>query len=753
VSIGQPSPDIQWEDHEGTSIPIPPPVHPRLYVRDQHVADLKDRLSNTVLKDVWQDLVEMSEDIPSADDGEPKDWRYYVQQRGPSVRAEMDALLYLVDRDENVGRGAIETVLRLMKDGSWPDVQDIARASGRLMVTGAIVYDWCYDLLTDNEKQLYVEQFIRLAKTLECDYPPVKQGAINGHSAEWMISRDLLSAAIAIYDEYPEMYHLTAARFFSKHLPVRNWLYPGHAYHQGSGYDKVRLSSDLFPLWIFDRMGAGNIYHPSQQFVPYIFFYRRRGDGQFLPSGDVNPSRGGRARLGLLALLGGSYYQDEYTNYEFVQRPTIDSRDKFFEFLWRDPNLGQRECTDLPLSRYFGSPCGWAIARTGWDENSVVAEMKINVYNFINHQHHDAGAFQIDYRGPLAIDSGAYSGSSGGYNSPHNKNYFKRTIAHNSLLIYDPDEVFESQNYGGADKTPFAANDGGQRLCGPKWGAPQDLEDLLAGDYRTGDILAHGHGPDPTTPDYTYLKGDITEAYSDKVSQVHRSFCFLNLHNEQSPAALIVFDRVVSSNPNFKKYWLLHSIEEPAVDQNHVTISRRTLNDDTGRLINTTLLPASENLDIETIGGKGKEFWVFGENYTNDPGERRPDVANERGSWRVQMSPRNASSEDCFLNVMEVTDNTNDAPLAVKQIESEQVVGACIADRVVTFSRSTEVIDHPFSLEIEGDENFRILITDLREGVWQIQRDGKVYRPALTVSPEEGSIYFEGGPGTYTLLR
>ena len=54
----------------------------------------------------------------------------------------------------------------------------------------------------------------------------------------------------------------------------------------------------------------------------------------------------------------------------------------------------------------MGLPYGWMIARTGWDDESVIAEMKVNVYNFNNHQHLDAGAFQIYYKGPLAIDSG-----------------------------------------------------------------------------------------------------------------------------------------------------------------------------------------------------------------------------------------------------------------------------------------------------------------------------------------------------------
>jgi hypothetical protein len=84
-----------------------------------------------------------------------------------------------------------------------------------------------------------------------------------------MIIRDMLSAGIAIYDEFPEMYRLAAGRFFREHLPVRNWLYPGHAYHQGGSYGPHRYSWDTYPLWIFDRLGAGNVYNPEQHFVPW----------------------------------------------------------------------------------------------------------------------------------------------------------------------------------------------------------------------------------------------------------------------------------------------------------------------------------------------------------------------------------------------------------------------------------------------------------------------------------------------------
>ena len=41
------------------------------------------------------------------------------------------------------------------------------------------------------------------------------------------------------------------------------------------------------------------------------------------------------------------------------------------------------------------------VARTGWGPDAVIAEMKTNVYNFTNHQHLDAGAFQIYHKGAL----------------------------------------------------------------------------------------------------------------------------------------------------------------------------------------------------------------------------------------------------------------------------------------------------------------------------------------------------------------
>ena len=117
-----------------------------------------------------------------------------------------------------------------------------------------------------------------------------------------------------------------------------------------------------------------------------------------------------------------------------------------------DPDLEARSIYELPLSRYFGSPIGLSIARTGWEDGvqspAVVAEMKVGEWYFANHHHLDAGHFQLYYKGILASDSGIYEGRTRGsgeegdtdYGTKHDGGYHKRTIAHNTITVYDPDE-------------------------------------------------------------------------------------------------------------------------------------------------------------------------------------------------------------------------------------------------------------------------------------------------------------------------
>jgi len=789
VSVLPVDANVRWMEAEGTRIPVPPAEHPRLYLRAVHVAQLPQRLKDPALQRAVEGLQAQA-------------------KRSAQSKVEWDALQYLVTHDERLGRATIEAALPLLQKCELAQRQDACRETGRMMVTGAIVYDWCYRLLTADEKQAFIKELVRLAKTQECGYPPTSQGSVTGHSSEAMIMRDMLSAGIAIYDEFPEMYRLAAGRFFREHLPARNWFYPGHAYHQGDSYGPHRYSWDTYPLWIFDRLGAGNVYSAEQQFVPYLWIYTTRPDGQRLRAGDTFACSAPRGRpwgqyIG--TVLTASYYGDGVLLDQYERQGGSGGNETIFEVLWRDTTLTSTPISTLPLSRYCGSPFGWMIARTGWDENAVIAEMKINEYNFANHQHLDAGAFQIYYKGALAIDSGLYQGgSSGAYGSPHCLNYYWRTIAHNSLLVYDPNEDFGRRGYG---------NDGGQRLPNGR-SEPRNLDMLLApkNGYRTGQVLAHGVGPDPHTPDYTLLQGDITEAYSKKVRHVTRSFVFLNLRDEQVPAALIVFDRVVSADPAFRKYWLLHTLEEPRIDSTSAVVDC-TEHGGSGRLTLDVLLPAGstpapgggssrvepdaprpsdrghddrergmgfqpmnhrQDADATTsrgrddrdasgavltkIGGPGQEYWVFGQNWANDvdPG-RRERTSMETGAWRIEVSPPAGTAEDLFLNVMQVTDRQSPVRRPVHRLDAGDRVGCLIetpdASWIVLLRKDNQRASAPVKFSVPGKGPGRILVTDLAPGQWRARREGSGQTHDLTVSEDSGCAWFEGPAGAWTLSR
>ena len=744
---------VEWKNVNGVEIPIPSTVHPRLYLRSSDIPELRERLKNPEIKKTIAKIQKLGVDRTPEEEAKAPDrsgFRYYAEMRGVTSRVQLEALDYLLNKKKSVARKAIVAMLDTLRNTNYGKKGDLSRASGQMLMCGAMVYDWCYDQMKDSEKKAYINEFVRISKTMECGYPPKNTEPIAGHSSEWMVMRDMLSAAIAIYDEFPEMYNNVMTMLCRDYIPVRNYVYAGHNYHQGTSYANVRFSNDLFSLWILDRMGAGAVYDPAQQFVMYDFLYRRRPDGMVLPAGDVNPGIGGS--YGLPAMLAYSYYKDPYLAYEYKRNTKIDNHCLIFDVLWRDYTIEPKSPETLPLTKYSGTPYGWMIARTGWDKNSVIAEMKINEHFVGNHQHMDGGAFQIYYKGPLAIDAGAYHGTSGGYNSAHNKNFFKRTVAHNSLLVFDPNEKFASWNYGGTDKTEFADNDGGQRMPGDRWETCRSFADLLSDEYTTGQVLAHGIGGDYMAPEYSYLSGDITKAYSDKVKEVKRSFVFLNLKSEKVPAAMVVFDKVVSKNPEFKKHWLLHSIEEPQVSENGIVI-KRTKDGDSGMLSNTVLLPAKENLDMQVIGGKGKEFWVNGTNYANAPQAGRPDPRNERGEWRVEVSPSAPANEDYFLNVIQVADNNCNELHKASLLKGENLVGAVIADRIVTFSKDGEQINGKAEMDVQGNGTFKFVMTNMKPGTWQVKKDGKIFIAYKWVGAEDGVLSFEGGSGHYEFFR
>jgi hypothetical protein len=210
------------------------------------------------------------------------------------------------------------------------------------------------------------------------------------------------------------------------------------------------------------------------------------------------------------------------------------------------------------------------------------------------------------------------------------------------------------------------------------------------------------------------------------------------------PCVFMVLDRIVSTEPDFKKTWLLHSIQEPDVNGKIITIVMDEKEYD-GKMIVESLLP--DDVNIARIGGPGREFWIESAqtNYTAEP--RNED--SEPGAWRIEISPAVKNKSDIFLHVLFVMDdNTSSAP-EVHKIDSDHLAGAKALDIVVLFSKSGQLLKNA-EFKIDGKDTTKILVCDLSPGRWSVKHDNSEIGKHQVLK-EGKCLYFKGSPGAYSM--
>lgn len=398
--------------------------------------------------------------------------------------------------------------------------------------------------------------------------------------------------------------------------------------------------------------------------------------------------------------------------------------------LWMDTDLDGYDAQTAPNAVRLG-PGGMEhiYMTTGLGNSDATwACFEAGMY-FYGHQHQDAGAFTIHRKGDLLIDSGYYAQYNAENGGTHAINYYHRSIAHNTVSIYDPNEEF----YWGASGTinGTIANDGGQVL--PKSAPPYQmvLEDST---YYPGKIVTY-----ETYDGYTYAKADLHNAYNQeayresrglspypsKLSHITREFVFLR------PDYFVVLDRIVSVNEEFTKVWNLHVTSDPAIegsgtqrmgdaqagiwDYPGASIAKITDDHpdyDQGSVFLKVLLP--EDRIIRKIGGNnrsnaGYAYWVggFDQNGKYDPTEGRNYYWGEwktgkewyetrlpmmtMGWGRIEVEATTPALDDIFLNVLYPCDaSVNEMP-DTRLIDTENMVGAEIVnERLILFGRSID---------------------------------------------------------------
>jgi hypothetical protein len=323
--------------------------------------------------------------------------------------------------------------------------------------------------------------------------------------------------------------------------------------------------------------------------------------------------------------------------------------------------------TSNPERSHLFHGIGLAIMRTGFAPDDTYVSFKASHW-LSSHVHADAGHFEIFKNGPLAIDSGSYDQ----WGSRHMRNYYARTIAHNALTIYDPDEPLS--HFSGY------VNDGGQLYWDHNvFPTYQDgARGILPGSpFHAATIQNYSEHAD-----FTYVGADLTSAYSSgKATNVDRQlFYFPNNKN----ALIVIIDRVTVTNRRFPVSFLLHY-------DGILTVSRDTfmVSNGVSKLYGKVLLPAAA-----TLTQRGP-YEVNATSYP--PSVKYP----ESGKGRLEVTYSLQESNDLFfITILSVDQQTPSA--SVREGEKSISIEFTYAEKQMEISTSRLPRQSASSVSING---------------------------------------------------
>lgn len=709
---------------------IVPEGHPRLWVNKSTLASVKENLTVGENKERWEKVCSLA--LQSIKKTNYLGEVSFDEQLEKIIEAK--AFYYLVTKDKAIGLEAIKLTKDYIRHVSFGNILDITREIGRTIHITSEVYDWCYDLLSTEDKDHFLSNLKRLSIDMEIGWPPFLQPVVNGHGAEAQIHRDLLSMAIAVYDEDPIPYQYCAYRIMEELIPMRKFEYQSPRHNQGINYGAYRINWDFHAAWLFKRMSGQEVFDPNLKNTADYWLYFRLPDGQMLRDGDHSL----RSEAGVYDywqinptsfFMNYSYSENPYLKHSF-QRMNASAVNPVLFLLLNDPTFKSQPIPEnYPLAKDFGPILGGMVNRTGWEDgaksNNVVAEIKGGGYFFSNHQHNDVGALQVYHRGFQVADLGQYKF----YGTPYDLNFTKRSISHSVMLAVDSAEKIGN----------IPTNDGGTRMFRRVPNSPQELVETPT--YHNGKVLSSS-----AHDKFSYFSMDLTSAYSEKLKSYQRNYIFINTGREDVPALIILKDQMETATPSIKKYWQVNTLNKPSFEQNN-TIKLNSSRDSIYAYTHINFVyPAATDLDKQ-IFSKADAHNIFGFQVT-------PPDSNqfESHGHRVVLSPKKAEKKDKFLSVFQMTNS----PQPVVNIAHNKVGSFDqleMLDMIILVNDSEKLLSDDVYLHLKNKGIKEIYITGIQEGKWNlVNHKGKVLQ-TLEVEKGKNAAIFKANKGKYTMKR
>jgi hypothetical protein len=243
----------------------------------------------------------------------------------------------------------------------------------------------------------------------------------------------------------------------------------------------------------------------------------------------------------------------------------------YWDLLFYRDDLAPIAPDQNPLAVYFSGP-GLVVIREDWTNDAAFGVFIAG--EGISRRYEDANSFLLHRKVDVIPHAGARIRNNDD-NAKHHW-YHIRSISKNTLKIFDPAEcldldassnrgplhsgpaLVDSDNMGGQlFETSISENDGDYTISnGGATPSRTHNPDHPLGLYEVADVIRYAH----VDGDYTYAVGDGTAAYTRKIEYFEREFLYLR------PDVFVLFDRVRTTDPTFRKVWTIHTVDEPTLD-------------------------------------------------------------------------------------------------------------------------------------------------------------------------------------------
>jgi heparinase II/III-like protein len=688
--------------------------HPRIFITAENKPALQEK-TRGVMREVFDLLINRvrHQRIP----GRMKNIRDYIYKHG---------YLYQMTNDPQWAEYAVTAMDKIPE---WLKAYGGANVGYAYALEGlAIGFDWCYDYIVKTGKK---DHFISMINSYWAGNQKNLSILPDYHNYASGAELAMALAGLSTYGDNPQAStYLNQAQAIMENGVTRNGIIykvldsikfvDGACNWEGPTYGRIPLFDYAKYAEAWNTSTAGKINPWKEGFdilenAGHYIMYSVRPDNKFEKLFDVSYPGVSYYDLNNLALLESVFKTGYFT--EFIDRYYRWDTGSFksqvwlgkvrspliYYLLWYDPDLAPKDLEELPKAKKFGDV---VIMRSGFDEDDTFVSFKSGIH-WGFHSQLDHGSFTIYKHSPLAIDSGYYDGWRSG--KLQNWSYWKRTVAHNTLLIYDPQEKWPEHPRGNK-----CLNDGGQRMVFRSFfpphkgkGAthnPQSIDHINKHwkEFKMGEITDYEF-----SSQYDYIRSDLTKAYSNeysgkwsnqprKTDKTERQLLYLH------PDVVVVYDQISTLHKKFITKWLLHSGDfydksgkpefngrEKIVEGDSSAGIAESTNTDLitlvegeGKLWVKSLLP--HNSLVRRIGGSGYEFWVDGQNAAIKVSAIPKDRSKENpGAWRVEIQPVKQSRSTEFLNVLIPTSvmDTSVPLISALSQESDNFIGLQISHK------------------------------------------------------------------------